>query len=114
MPVYAGTIRLAVVWLTSRRIGIYQIQCTAYKVAPEDGLIQSETCRSSSGKQRTIKSNYKNLVHLVGLYTYHKLHKFVLYLPLHVSVMHIDLHTVEQRYGREVLHKRHPLSQSIC
>ena len=30
--VYAGTIRLAVVWL------MYQMRCTAYKVAPEDGL----------------------------------------------------------------------------
>ena len=34
---YAGTIRLAVVWLQPR---------TAYKVAPVDGLIQSETCRA--------------------------------------------------------------------
>ena len=30
--------------------GIYQMRCTAYKVAPDDGLIQSETCRSSNGK----------------------------------------------------------------
>ena len=30
--------------------GIYQIRCTAYKVAPEDELIQSETCRASNGK----------------------------------------------------------------
>ena len=27
-------------------IGIYQMRCTAYKVAPECGLIQSETCRA--------------------------------------------------------------------
>ena len=31
-------------------IGIYQMRCTAYKVAPDDGLIQSETCRASNGK----------------------------------------------------------------
>ena len=30
--------------------GIYQIRCTAHKVAPDDGLIQSETCRASNGK----------------------------------------------------------------
>ena len=37
------------------------------KVAPDCGLIQSETCRASNGK---MKSNHKNLVHIVGLYTY--------------------------------------------
>ena len=26
------------------------MRCTAYKVTPEDGLIQSETCRASNGK----------------------------------------------------------------
>ena len=30
--------------------GIYQMRCTAYEVAPDDGLIQSETCRASNGK----------------------------------------------------------------
>ena len=30
--------------------GIYQRRCTAYKVAPDDGLIQSETCRASNRK----------------------------------------------------------------
>ena len=30
--------------------GIYQMRCTAYKVAPDDGLIQSETCRVSNIK----------------------------------------------------------------
>ena len=30
--------------------GIYQMWCTAYKVAPEDRLIQSETYRASNGK----------------------------------------------------------------
>ena len=30
--------------------GIYQMRCTAYKVAHDDGLIQSETCRASNGK----------------------------------------------------------------
>ena len=41
--------------------------CTVSKVAPDDGLIQSETCTASNEK---IKSNHKNFVHLVGLYTY--------------------------------------------
>ena len=36
------------------------------KVAPDDGLIQSETCRASNEK---IKSNQKNFVLLVGFYT---------------------------------------------
>ena len=40
------------------------------KVAPDDGLIQSETCGASNEK---IKSNHKNSVHLVGLYTYCKM-----------------------------------------
>ena len=40
---------------TARRMvpaytGIYQMRCTAYKVAPDDGLIQSETCRASNRK----------------------------------------------------------------
>ena len=35
---------------TARRIGIYRMRCTAYKVAPDDGLIQSETCTASNGK----------------------------------------------------------------
>ena len=40
------------------------------KVAPDDGLIQSETCRAVNKK---IKPNHKNFVHLVGLYTYCKM-----------------------------------------
>jgi hypothetical protein len=36
--VYAGTIRVAVVWLQPR-IGMYQMRCTVYKVVPDDGLI---------------------------------------------------------------------------
>ena len=47
--------------------GIYQMRCTAYKFTPDDGLIQSETCRASNEK---IKSNHKNFVHLISLYTY--------------------------------------------
>ena len=43
---------------TVRRIGIYQIRCTAYKVAPDDGLIQSETCRESNEK---MNFNHRNL-----------------------------------------------------
>ena len=30
--------------------GVYQMRYTAYEVAPDDGLIQSETCRASNGK----------------------------------------------------------------
>ena len=43
------------------------MRCTAYKVARDDGLIQSETCRASNEK---MKSNHKNFMHVVGLYTY--------------------------------------------
>ena len=57
MSVYAGTIRLAVVFAIVTQqpqvpayTNIYQMRCTAYKVAPDDGLIQSETCRASNGK----------------------------------------------------------------
>jgi hypothetical protein len=50
IPVYADTIRVTVVCLQPHNIHtyvtvIYQMRCTPYKVAPEDGLIQSETCR---------------------------------------------------------------------
>ena len=38
--------------------GIYQMRYTAYKVAPDDGIIQSETCRASNEK---IKFNHRNL-----------------------------------------------------
>ena len=55
---------------TATRIRIYQIRCTANTVAPEDGLTQSETCTASNWK---IKSNHKNFVYLVGLYTYCKM-----------------------------------------
>ena len=30
------------------------MRCTTYKVAPDDGLIQPETCRASNGKQSLI------------------------------------------------------------
>ena len=43
MLVYAGTSGTC-------GTGMYQMRCTAYKVAPDDGLIQSETCRASNGK----------------------------------------------------------------
>ena len=39
-------------------------------VVPEDGLIQSETCRAFNGK---MKFNHKILCVLVGLYTYCKM-----------------------------------------
>ena len=50
-----NTIRLSVVWLYPHNrqtygIDIYKMRCTAYKVAPDDRLIQSETCRASNGK----------------------------------------------------------------
>ena len=53
--VYAGTIRLAVVWLKPLNsqtygTGTYQMRRTAYKVAPDDVLIQSETCRTLNRK----------------------------------------------------------------
>ena len=50
------SIRLAVVWLQPHNsqmygTGVYwYMRCTACKIAPEDGLIQSETCRASNGK----------------------------------------------------------------
>ena len=47
------SIRLAIVWPHNSQTygtGMYQMRCTAYKVAPDDGLIQSETCRASNGK----------------------------------------------------------------
>ena len=64
MPVYANTSGCFVATATQqpdvwyRHIpaytGTYQMRCTAYKVAPEDGLTQSETCRASNGKQSLI------------------------------------------------------------
>ena len=47
--VYAGTIRLAVVWhWPIPAYAKYDVQLM--KVAPDDGLIQSETCRASNRK----------------------------------------------------------------
>ena len=51
--VYVGICRY--VWLLcgysqSYGTGICQMRCTAYKVVPEDGLIQSGTCRASNRK----------------------------------------------------------------
>ena len=48
--VYADTSGCCVVIAIPAYTGIYQMQYTAYKVAPDDGLIQSETCRASNGK----------------------------------------------------------------
>ena len=53
--VYAGTTGCCVAIATqqpvvSACIGIYQMPCTAYKVAPDDGLTQSEACRASNRK----------------------------------------------------------------
>ena len=68
--VYAGTIRVAVVWpdVWYRHIPLYtKCHVQLIKFSPDDGLIHSETCRASNEK---IKSNHKNFVHLFGLYTY--------------------------------------------
>ena len=43
------------------------MRCTAYKVAPDDGLIQSETCRASNEKNKVYSQKF---VRLVGLYTH--------------------------------------------
>ena len=51
--VYAGTSGCYVAIATHMvpaYTGIYQMRCTAYKVDPDDGLIQSETCTASNGK----------------------------------------------------------------
>ena len=51
--VYAGICRYVCLlcgYSQTYDTGIYQMQYTAYKVAPDDGLIQSETCRASNGK----------------------------------------------------------------
>ena len=55
--VYAATIRSGCcVAITTQQpdllayTGIYQMRCTAYEVAPDDGLIYYETCRASNGK----------------------------------------------------------------
>ena len=53
MPVYADTSGCCVA-IATRMVpvytGIYQMRCTAYKVAPDDGLTESETCRASNVK----------------------------------------------------------------
>ena len=39
------------IWYMSIHVWYWHIPaCTAYKVAPDDGLIQSETCRAFNGK----------------------------------------------------------------
>jgi hypothetical protein len=56
VPAYTGICRY--VWLlcgynhkTARRTGTYRyVRCTAYKVAPDGGLTEPETCRASNGK----------------------------------------------------------------
>ena len=42
----------------------------AYKVAPEERLVQTETCRAFNEKSSLITRIF---VHLVGLYTYYKM-----------------------------------------
>ena len=60
------------------------------KVSPENGLIQSETCRASNEK---INSNHKNFVHLVGLYTYCKMMHGVYNVRLRLMVLYVRLNT---------------------
>ena len=51
--VYAGTIRVAIATQqpdVSAYTGIYKMRRTAYKVALDDGIIWSETCRAPNGK----------------------------------------------------------------
>ena len=43
-----GTVRLVAQRLNHYATPGPQMRCTAYKVAPDDGLIQSETCRASN------------------------------------------------------------------
>ena len=60
MPVYADTSGCCVTIATQQPdvwhrhvpayTDIYQMRRTAYKVAPDDGLTESETCRASNGK----------------------------------------------------------------
>ena len=54
MPVCAGTIRSVAIATLQPDVpaytGIYQMRYTAYKVALDDGLIQSETGRASNRK----------------------------------------------------------------
>ena len=64
------------------------MRCTTYKVAPEDGLIQSETCTASNEK---IKSNHKNFVHLVGLYTYCRMTHCAYYVKVLDIIKGFDL-----------------------
>jgi hypothetical protein len=64
------------------------------KVAPDDGLTYSETCRASNEK---IKSNHKNSVHLVGLYTnrwYTVRNPYVKYTSDDDSVFRIETCTI--------------------
>ena len=50
--------------------GPYCVQHTAYKnIAPDDGLSSPKHVE----RILKIKSNYKNFVHIVGLYTYFKM-----------------------------------------
>ena len=71
------------------------MRCTAYKVAADDGLIQSETCRASNEK---IKSNHKNFVHLVGLYTYCRMtHGAYNVIPTKLTRRNIGLRTKNKR-----------------
>ena len=75
--VYAGTIRLAIATQqpdVPAYTGVYQTRCTAYKVAPDDGLIQSETCRASNRKWSLITIILCILlvhIHTVGWCTVH-------------------------------------------
>ena len=53
MPVYADTCCVSTATKqpdVSVCTGIHQMRYVVYKVVPDDGLIQSETCRAPNGK----------------------------------------------------------------
>ena len=60
--------------------GIYQMRCTAYKVAPDYVLIQSETCRASNGKLSLITRIlciFLIYIHIASSYTRNFFIKFI-------------------------------------
>ena len=106
---YADTSGCCVSHTTARRMvpaytGIYQIRHTAYKkTAPENGLIQSETCRASNAK---IKFNHRKFCILL-VYIYMKLNPG---FPCHKQYSTKRLFSQTKwtwSNGRVILHLRH-------
>ena len=77
---------------------MYQVRCTAHKVAPEDGLIQSETCRACNRNKILItRILCILLVHIrtVHIHSYsHRLSQFAESLHHLHSVISYDIVTV--------------------